>query len=24
MQRTPLGIKILIHTNKPGRIIGRS
>jgi small subunit ribosomal protein S3 len=24
IQRTPLGIKILIHTNKPGRIIGRS
>jgi small subunit ribosomal protein S3 len=24
MQRTPMGIKILIHTNKPGRIIGRS
>ncbi len=24
IQRTPLGIKIIIHTNKPGRIIGRS
>ncbi|HJW96882.1 MAG TPA: 30S ribosomal protein S3 [archaeon] len=24
IQRTPLGMKILIHTNKPGRIIGRS
>ncbi len=24
IQRTPLGIKIVIHTNKPGRIIGRS
>jgi len=24
IQRTPLGTKILIHTNKPGRIIGRS
>jgi small subunit ribosomal protein S3 len=23
LQRTPLGIKIVIHTNKPGRIIGR-
>lgn len=23
IQRTPLGIKILIYTNKPGRIIGR-
>jgi small subunit ribosomal protein S3 len=23
LQRTPLGIKILIYTNKPGRIIGR-
>jgi small subunit ribosomal protein S3 len=24
IQRTPLGIKIVIYTNKPGRIIGRS
>lgn len=24
LQRTPLGIKIVIYTNKPGRIIGRS
>ncbi|MEM7816121.1 MAG: 30S ribosomal protein S3 [Candidatus Aenigmatarchaeota archaeon] len=24
LQRTPLGIKIIIYTNKPGRIIGRS
>ena len=23
LQRTPLGIKIVIYTNKPGRIIGR-
>jgi small subunit ribosomal protein S3 len=23
LQRTPLGIKVVIHTNKPGRIIGR-
>lgn len=23
LQRTPLGVKIIIHTNKPGRIIGR-
>ncbi len=23
LQRTPLGIKIIIYTNKPGRIIGR-
>ena len=23
LQRTPLGIKVLIYTNKPGRIIGR-
>ena len=23
LQRTPLGIKVIIHTNKPGRIIGR-
>lgn len=23
LQRTPLGLKIVIHTNKPGRIIGR-
>lgn len=24
LQRTPLGVKIIIYTNKPGRIIGRS
>jgi small subunit ribosomal protein S3 len=24
LQRTPLGIKIIIYTNKPGRIIGKS
>ncbi|RLI96238.1 MAG: 30S ribosomal protein S3 [Candidatus Aenigmatarchaeota archaeon] len=24
IQRTPLGIKVIIHTNKPGRIIGRA
>jgi small subunit ribosomal protein S3 len=24
LQRTPLGIKIIIHTHKPGRVIGRS
>lgn len=24
LQRTPLGIKIIIHTDKPGRVIGRS
>jgi small subunit ribosomal protein S3 len=24
LQRTPLGIKIVIHTHKPGRVIGRS
>lgn len=23
LQRTPLGIKIIVHTNKPGKIIGR-
>jgi len=23
LQRTPMGIKIIIHTNKPGRIIGK-
>ena len=23
LQRTPLGLKIVIHTNKPGKIIGR-
>ena len=23
LQRTPLGVKIIIYTNKPGRIIGR-
>ena len=24
LQRTPLGIKVVIHTHKPGRVIGRS
>ncbi len=24
LQRTPLGIKVIIHTNKPGRIIGKA
>ena len=23
LQRTPLGIKVIIYTNKPGRIIGK-